>query len=205
MRIGHAYLVIALISTPGHVYACEKDPFLFLLPGETETDAVKRSEQIRSDFSIVERVDRESWAFEHAKTIYLSRILSRSLGELSSDSSKWIALPSTRIQPIHALKGQLPSTDETLTDEAESGMCTDIGDGHGSWSNENELVVVFVGLPKTQYRPRGIDSFKVSEIRTPELLDKLREFGKDIEDEVYKKANQSKTSASGVMITPASR
>ena len=83
---------------------------------------------------------------------------------------------------IAALKGDLPKTRRVLTDEAQAGMCTDVGDGEGSLTAINKLVVVFEGLPKSEHRPRGIDSFRASSVRSVPVLDLMRAHGKDLED-----------------------
>jgi hypothetical protein len=146
------------------------------LPGETVEQANERSERVRTDRSIVHDYERETYDYENATRIYLARVISRTSGSWSEQT-----LPSTKVRPMHALKGQLPSGDQTLTDEAQSGMCSDVGDGRGAWSQVDDLVVVFEGLPKSEYRPRGVDSFRAQNIRTVELLDRLRDYGKDLE------------------------
>jgi hypothetical protein len=157
------------------------DPFLFQLPGETVEQVKARSKQIRTDHSVVRHYYREKYAFEKASAIYLGRVVSRV--DWDYKVTPW-TLPSTTVQPIAKFKGALPPTDQRLIDEAQSGTCTDYGDGHGAWAKVGELIVVFVGLPKSRERPNGIDSFRPTDIRTVELLDALRDFGKDIEDEV---------------------
>jgi hypothetical protein len=59
---------------------------------------------------------------------------------------------------------------------------TDRGVGSGAFCFAGDLVVVVEKVPTSEDRPRGIDSFSAMEIRTVDLLDKLREFGKDLED-----------------------
>ena len=172
---------LAVLISPYSLPACTLDPFLFQLPGETVEQVKARTKQIWADFRVISRYQREKHAFESAKTIYLGRIVSKVDFDLQT---KPMTLPSTTVQPIAKFKGELPSTNQILTDEAQTGTCTDYGDGHGAWGKVGELVVVFVGLPKSEARPNGIDSFTPGEIRTVELLDALRDFGKDIEDEV---------------------
>ena len=181
MRLKVRTIIVAfgLASTPTPIIACSVDPFLFQLPGETVEQANARSEKIGSDFDIVGHFAREKHANETAKVIYLGRIISKVDFNYSAEKT---TLPSTTVKPIAQLKGKLPSRNQVLTDEAASGMCDDVGDGHGATTKIGDLVVVFSGLPTSDIRPRGIDSFEVSEIRTVELLDALRTFGKDLED-----------------------
>ena len=157
------------------------DPFLFQLPGETVEQVKARSKQIRADHSVVRHYYREKYAFENASAIYLARVMSKV--DWNYKTTPW-TLPATTVQPIAKFKGDLPARNQTLTDEAQSGTCTDYGDGHGAWAKVGDLVVVFIGLPKSQERPNGIDSFRPTDIRIVELLDALRDFGKDIESEV---------------------
>jgi hypothetical protein len=171
--------VISAGFAPVRAAACEKDPFIFQLPGESEADAHERSDRVRKDLSVVESYERESYDFKNASRIYLARVVSRTSGSFDGNVK---ILPSTRVHAIAALKGDLPSTERILTDQGESGMCTDVGDGEGSWTEVNKLVVVFEGLPKSEYRPRGMDSFGASSIRTVPLLDLMRVHGKDLED-----------------------
>jgi hypothetical protein len=159
--------------------ACEKDPFIFQLPGESVADAHERSDRVSEVLSVVEEYERETYDFKNAPIVYLARVTSKTEGNASDGVRD---LPSTRVQPIAPLKGDLPSRGTTLTDQAASGMCTDVGDGEGSWAEVGKLVVVFEGLPKSQHRPRGVDSFSASPIRTVALLDLLRAHGKDLED-----------------------
>ena len=174
-------LGLAILVYPSELPACSLDPFLFQLPGETVEQVKARSKQIWADFSVIHHYQREKYAFENARAIYLGRIISKL--EWNYKTKPW-TLPSTTVQPVAKLKGNLPSGKQVLTDEAQTGACTDYGDGHGAWGKVGDLVIVFVGLPKSRERPNGIDSFKPSDIRTVELLDALRDFGKDIEDEV---------------------
>ena len=163
----------------GPALACERDPFLFQLPGETEADANERSDNVRAAFRAIEHANRESYAVQNSTLIYLARVVLKTPGRSTSAERN---LPSTRVRPLASLKGTFASADRTLTDEAASGMCTDIGDGQGALSGVGKLVVVFEGLPKTSERPRGIDSFEAGSIRTVPLLDWLRGHGKDLEN-----------------------
>lgn len=174
-------LGIALAAHPSGLIACSLDPFLFQLPGESVDQVKARSKQIRADFTIIKHYEREKHAFERANVIFLGRVISKV--DWNYKTKPW-TLPSTTVKPVAKFKGELPSTNRMLTDEAQSGACTDYGDGHGAWSKVGDLVVVFMGLEKTRERPNGIDSFEPSEIRTIQLLDALRDFGKDIEDEI---------------------
>jgi len=174
-------LGLGLLTCGSASLACTLDPFLFQLPGESVDQVKARSGQIRADFTVIKHWEREKFAFERASSIYLGRVKSKVHWNYST--KPW-TLPSTTVQPIAKFKGMLPSADQVLTDEAQSGTCTDYGDGHGAWGKIGDLVVVFFGLPKTRERPNGIDSFESKEIRTVELLDALRDFGKDVEDEI---------------------
>src|SRR3954467_7835228 len=66
-----AGMAIGLLS--GEARACEYEPFLFQLPGETAEAAEERSSAILSDNAILRRTDRENDAFKKAVNIYLAR------------------------------------------------------------------------------------------------------------------------------------
>lgn len=151
--------------------------FDFQLPGETETQAHQRSEDILSDYYVMRHYDREKYAFDKASAIYLARVVSHSPGTYPQGAD----VPSSVVHPVHALKGILPAKDQTLSGMPAGGMCWDIGDGEGAFQPAGELTVVFAGLPTSDRRPRGVDSFPVLSIRIVELLDVLRAFGKDLE------------------------
>ena len=167
----------ALTSLP--VSACEQDPFLFQLRGETEADAQERSDKGSEDRSVVEHYQRETDDFEKAIRVYLAKVISRTHGRYEPGN---VVLPSTKVRPVTAMKGSLPSEDRILTDEAASGMCSDLGDGEGAFANADDLLIVFEGLPITLERPRGIDSFHARHIRTIPLLDEMRKHGRDLEE-----------------------
>lgn len=177
-RISGKVAFIAAITWAVPVLACETDPFLFQLEGESKEDAKARSEAVGASFNIVGHYNRETYAFEKAERIYLAKIVSRLDGKVTED--KW-TLPSTEVEPLKALKGGLPTKRIRLEGEGAGGMCSDVGDGTGAFASTGSLVVVFEGVPKSEYRPRGIDSFTTAEIRTIPLLDLLREAGTDLE------------------------
>jgi len=177
-------VTLALGLVPATARACERDTFLFQLPGESEAVAEKRSDQIDADYRVQEHFERENRGFKTAKLVYLARVVSNAAPVSGPVPTRRLAT----VRPIASFRGTLPSSDRTLRDEGGSGMCTDIGDGRGAMSSVGDLVVVFEGLPealKNAYgfndRPRGIDSFDVSSIRTIELLDWLRDQGKNLD------------------------
>ena len=180
MQLAKVVIVAAglgLVSGPA--WACEIDPFLFQLPGETETDAHERSDKTIADHETVRHYNRQRSNFENAATIYLARVTARTRGNYVPGS---VTFPSAQVQPLIPLKGPLPSHARTLTGEPAGGMCTDIGDGFGAFSNVGTLVVVFEGVRKTEERPRGIDSFQAKAIRIIPRVDELRKHGKDLEE-----------------------
>jgi hypothetical protein len=164
-------IALGLAAHPSR--ACQYDPFLFQLRGETEDQARARSAEIFADFRVKERLDREQHDFHSAERIYLALVVPNRLADTAG-------FPSTRVRPLSSFKGALPTEELNLVDQTLAGICTDMGDGLGVKSAAGNLVVVFEGMPKTAYRPRGVDSFQVSSIRTVALLDWLRKLGKDL-------------------------
>lgn len=156
---------IALVATPAA--ACEQDPIYFKLPNETDLQAQDRAERIRIDRAIARSYDRETNDLENATSIYLARVVSRALPALSDG----VRLPATTlVRPVKTFKGSTKSADRSLIDDGGTGLCEDRGDGSGAYADANRLVMVFEGLPETEARPRGIDSFVVEELRTKPLL-----------------------------------
>ena len=132
-----------------------------------------------ADHETVRLYNRELATFQNATTIYLGRVVARTRGSYIAGN---VTDPSTTVRPIAPLKGAPASDDRVLTGEAAGGLCTDRGDGLGAFADNGDLVVVFEGLPKSDDRPRGIDSFQAKAIRTISLLDELRKHGKDLEE-----------------------
>ena len=169
-----AFAAFAAAALPTRAAACEYDPFLFQLPGETAQTAEARSDRILSDYAIIHRASRQAYAYQKAKAIYLGRKLST-----TRDPNSHAEV--TTVRPIGAIRGPLPKGLQKLRDDAASGMCDTVGDGDVSDLAAGTYVVVFEGLPEDSYRRRGKDSFDVSAIRNTDLLDAVRKFGKDLE------------------------
>jgi hypothetical protein len=176
-KLAAVLIAAASALVPATVRACEYDPFLFQLPGETLADAEQRSGGIRADHQIVSRYNRERAAFDNAKNVYLGRITA--LGPRGS-ADRDLVDPSATVRVIAALRGE-PPKERKLTGQAAGGLCWDRGDGLGAFAKVGDLVVVFEGLPVSEDRPRGIDSLPAKAIRTVPLLDELRKHGKDLE------------------------
>jgi len=175
MKLRLALFLLAM-GAPTRALACEFDPFLFQLPGETVRAAQMRSNRIMSDMSIIRHFDRESYAFEKARRIYLARKVATAEDPKTRDRL-------TTVHPVQAIRGSAPTSDQRLKlDGMMGGMCESVGDGDIAHLPVGAYIVVFDGLPHDTYRPRGIDSFDVNEIRNSKLLDALRAFGKDLED-----------------------
>jgi hypothetical protein len=172
-------LAAALGLAPSHAWACEIDPFLFQLPGETQADAQARSDGTVADHETVRLYNRELASFENATTIYLGRVVARTRGSYVPGNA---TDPSTTVRPIASIKGAPASDDRILAGEAAGGLCIDRGDGLGAFADNGDLVVVFEGLPKSIDRPKGIDSLPAKAIRTIPLLHELRKHGKDLEE-----------------------
>ena len=166
-RIACLALGIALSSTSA--MACERDPFAFKLPGETDAEAQARTSRIADDQFIANRFNREAHNLDKATYAYLARVVSRNRSTNAPD--KWTP-PSTIVRPLAMLKGASQRLDRILVDGG-SGLCDDRGDGFGAHASEGTLVVVFEGLPITAERPRGIDSLLADDIRTVPMLSAL--------------------------------
>ena len=163
-----------LLSVPAQ--ACEPEPFLFQLPGETVDAAEERSTTILADNKVFRRVDRENDAFKKARNIYLARIVATTEDPRTRDRI-------TEVRPVGAIRGSAPSANQRLRDHGTRGLCATVGDGDISYLPRGTYVVVFDGLPHDTYRPRGIDSFAVDSVRNADLLGALMKFGKYPEED----------------------
>jgi hypothetical protein len=165
----------ALFVIAAEARACEYDPFLFQLPGEPVEMAQSRSDRIMADASILRRVDREDGAFKQARMIYLAR----KVASLNDPKSKDALIT---IRPVHSLRGSLPKGMQTLRfDYGFSGMCGNVGDGDTADLPNGSYLVVFAGMPRGEYRKRGVFSIDVTLVQNTSLLDALRSFGRDLE------------------------
>ena len=83
------------------------------------------------------------------------------------------------MQPLGSIKGDLPKQNRKLAMTGQTS-CGNRGDGDAAAASIGTLVVVFEGLPKSEWRPNGMDSIRATDARTFELLDPLYAYGKPI-------------------------
>ena len=159
--------------------ACEYDTWLFQLPGETEKAARARSEEISRSQLNTRRFEREAFDLKNAKIIYIARVLASNRGQVAR------ARPRSVIEPVEAITGAMPAGTRALVETQEQG-CSNWGDGYGdgegTGATVGTLVVVFEGLPKSEWRPNGMDSLQATSIRHSELLDRVSKYGKALDD-----------------------
>jgi hypothetical protein len=165
---------LAFAALPAPLHACEPEPFLFQLPGESVEAAEDRSSRILADNRILRRAGRENDAFKKAVNIYLAR-------KIDTVVDPRTHARITAVQPVHAIRGSAPRGQQRLRDDSVSGMCASVGDGDISDLPPGSYLVVFDGLPHDTFRPRGIDSFSVDSLRNGDLLDALTKLGRDPE------------------------
>ncbi len=165
------FLLIAFwaFATAAPALACDDSPDLDILPGETRKTFDERYNQTWERLRIVDRYEGQKSLLAKSRTAYL--------GQVSSHRD----LPGTRLQavvvrPVRALKGKLPASPQTLTDTAETS-CGPKGDGNGTSGREGEWVFVFGGLPKSEWRPHGIDSILAEDALAGDLFGALHEVG----------------------------
>ena len=168
-------VMVGVCVASAEAQACEYDPFLFQLPGETVELAQSRSDRIMADASVLRRVDREEGAFKRASNIYLAR----KVATLNDPKTKDALIT---VRPVHSVRGSLPRGVQTLRfDYGFSGMCGSVGDGDTRHLSDGSYLIVFEGLPRNEYRRRGIFSIDVNLVQNTSLLDALRSFGADLE------------------------
>lgn len=169
-------LASSLASTSA--LACEIEPWLFQLPGESEQDTRDRSDSILRDQRAVRQFAREDFNLKNAQAIYIARVLANNRGQGSS------ARPASTIEPISAVSGKLPTGPRTLRETKEQACSSwgdGFGDGEGTGAPVGTLVVVFEGLPKSEERPNGVDSLRATSVRHRELLELLTKYGKELD------------------------
>jgi hypothetical protein len=169
-----AALALALVAVPG--VACETEPDVAALPGETPEALEARRTQIHTDQWVVRRYLREREAYKAASAIFIARVITSDLSKSNPSTTR--LPPRVTVQPLHEIKGALPAAHRTLT-QTEWTSCGNHGDGDAPWATVGEIVFVFEGLPATQDRPHGIDSIRAVDARTTELLDPLYRWAKD--------------------------
>lgn len=169
------FLVICLLAgTATPVFACETEPDLVRLPGETDEAFEARLDRTHDDQWVIRRYLRETNAFEKSSTVYVARVVEQHRGQLPSEQ---VTMPWAVVQPLHAIKGTLPRSNRRLSVSA-LWSCGPYGDGDAAMTPAGTLVFVFEGLPKSEARPNGIDSIRTTDARTFELLDPFyQQFG----------------------------
>lgn len=154
------------------VRACETEPDLVRLAGETNDAFEARLDKTHADQWVIRRYVRESSDVEKAPTIYIARVVEADLADKSSDR---MTMPWAVVQPLRAIKGSLPPSTRRLSVTA-LWSCGPYGDGDAALSPVGTIVFVFEGLPKSDARPNGIDSIRATDARTFELLDPYYQF-----------------------------
>ena len=165
------------LMTPLPAWACERDPILFRLEGETLLDAQQRAKGVDHDHRIKQAIDREESAWALADVVYLGTVTE---AQLSKSSPGRYEQPSTVVKPLISLKGTLPKSARRLTGEPAGGLCQDRGDGFAAFAAKGQLVVVFEGLAVSEDRPRGIDSLDAVDVRSMPVLNALWVIGEDL-------------------------
>jgi hypothetical protein len=180
-RHGFGLLGATILAISSPTLACETAPSISQLPGETQKETYERFEKTHSEQWVIRRYQRESSSFKMAKSVYLAKVIASSRDQGTS------VKPISKVQPIEAIKGTMPIGQRTLA-EISNESCSDWGDGYGdgqgSAAKVGTLVIVFEGLPKSEYRPNGIDSLMAESVRTFELLEPLYKHGKEVPEDV---------------------
>jgi len=176
MRFYRHLFVSALIACAAPVFACETQPDISQLPGETAKDAAQRFQKTFADQGVIQKYERESFGLKNASVIYLATVVRLDRGH-QGVGLKTSVLPTATVKPLEAIKGSLPKANREL---ATSGLtsCGDRGDGEATTADIGTIVIVFEGLPKSEWLPNGIDSIRATNARTFELLDPLYPHGK---------------------------
>lgn len=173
-RLRLLLVVFALVATATPAFACETEPDLVRLPGETDAAFEARSDKTHKDQWVIRRYLRETNDFEKASAVYVARVVEQHREQLPPEK---LTMPWAVVQPLHPIKGSLPASNRKLSVTA-LWSCGPYGDGDAALSPAGTLVFVFEGLPKSEARPNGIDSIRTTDARTFELLDPFyQQFG----------------------------
>ena len=162
----------AMAASPA--LACETEPSLVRLPGETAEALETRLDKTHEDQWVIRRYWRESSDYEHAPIVYIARVLVSDRSPTAPGGA--LIFPRAVVQPIYPIKGRLPTASKTLV-QTNLSSCGAYGDGDAASAPVGEIVFVFEGLTKLAQRPNGIDSIRAADARTFELLDPLYQFG----------------------------
>ena len=170
MRISHLLLCAAISVLAQSALACETEPDFFVLPSETGKEARVRTEKTHDDQWVVRWNHEETYVFKQAPIAYIAKVVSVTKPSFGPGEITW---PSSIVEPLTAIKGDMPRAPRKLVSKDTGGSCTYIGDGSGAFALVGQLIFVFEGLPKSQSYPNGIQSFGAAQARTFELLDPL--------------------------------
>jgi len=160
-------LLLALLACSSSSLACSLDSPTARLPGFSDKQAEERAHKLWSDWKVIGHYQRTKALIEEAPTIYLARVT-----KIDKASEKFRSLAT--IEPLQAIKGELPSEGKVLEGFLPDSCDGANGDGDGVYTRAGELIIVFEGVSRRQNRPNGIDSVLVTETRNLKLLDAVQ-------------------------------
>lgn len=166
-----SWCLATLLAATSSAEACEMDSGAVQLPNETTKDFEYRAGEVLSARFAELAIKREEWAYRNAPVAYFAMVKS-SANPLESKSGFYEA----EVQPKKSLKGTIPTENRKLLNPNTGGLCEDEGDGGGASGRTGSLVLVFEGLPKSESRPNGIDSFEARQVRSRTLLDAIAKY-----------------------------
>lgn len=170
-------IVVLLAATAASpALACETEPSLVRLPGETAEAFEARNQKTQADQWVIRKYWRESFAYKHASAVYIARVVTSDRPKSAPGQAP--PLDHVTVKFLHAVRGRMPATERKLEVTARAS-CGNYGDGDAASASVGEIVFVFEGLSKSEQRPNGIDSILAADARTYELLDPLYEFGSE--------------------------
>jgi len=120
-----------------------------------------------SDWRTIGHYERTAKLVEEASRTHLARVT-----KVERDGDNFRT--RTTIQPLRAIKGEMPTGSQVLVGFLQDSCGGANGDGDGVYTKEADLIIVFEGVSKRANRPNGIDSVRVVEVRNVDLLDEVQ-------------------------------
>ena len=161
------FILLLLLTSGMPALACELDAPTARLPGYSDDKAEERAQKLWSDWEIIYHHQRTEELMAEAPNYYLARVIAV---EKSADGFTH----RVKIEPLRALKGELPHGVQSLIGYLPSSCGQANGDGDAAYAQVSDLVIIFVNVAKRPTRPNGIDSLKVEDVRNIELLDQVQ-------------------------------
>jgi hypothetical protein len=163
------------IATPA--VGCDDSPDLPILPGESRAAFEERYNYAWKALRAIERYKTQRTMLTKAHAVYVGRILASEAlpGDITG------SLHRVQVEPMQSIKGALPRKSQWLTDTPRTA-CGLMNDGAATEGGRGDWVIVFHGVEKSAWRPRGIYSILSQDAFADELVAGLWKVGTKSDD-----------------------